>query len=349
MAQVSPLVGQAVSKPATSTPANRSLSGWGGAFTSPTGSIGMNPPAGMTNSLWTQYGSALARYPQFPAMNQLATQLNAPQMGQIDLASQAAQNQFTLGQAGSALNRTELQTDFTDRMARLGLGQQGLGLDRARLGIDNDYWNKMLGFADRGFGIDMNKAGAVKDIANRQQKSDATARGAMVSEGNRFALSAIARQYGIDTDTAVLGRDTAKARPETELARNVVAGKELDLKAKEYGLDAQSFQNQLNIGLQKIGLNDANLLNQLNEALASNDLQKQMAANNIIQQALMWAMGAATVTPTAPSAAPEPTRSIAPGAGAVAGPSGPVESGGATVGFHPNLNTGTLDKYSWTG
>jgi hypothetical protein len=262
----------------------------------------------------TPEGASVAGTPA--AMNAIGTiQGFMPQIGMAQgansLAAQLAQGNSDFALRGNELQRQGLQNSFDQAQAGRGVDmgylQQLLGFNQRDLGITNEDIASQRSYLGRGNelnGQDLALARQLLDLQTqqqfRQQYSDAVARGATVTQGNRDQYSDLLR-----------GRDIGGRQLDVRGARN-----QLGYEQGLHGLDVQGQQGQLGFdktkagiehqmrqsdidktfedknlknGLAKLGLNDEQIKFTLQTALAQGDLDTVNAIQGIIGQAVSLA------------------------------------------------------------
>lgn len=228
--------------------------------------------------------------------------------GQGALAAQLSQATADFGLRGNELQRQALQNQFDQSQAGRGVDmgylQQLLGFNNRDLGITNEDIGAQRSYLGRDNtlnGQDLSLARQLLDLQTqqqfRQQYSDAVARGATVTQGNRDQYSDLLR-----------GRDLAGKQLDVRGARN-----QLGYEQGLHGLDVQGNQAQLGFdktkagiehqmrqsdvdktfadkdlqnGLAKLGLDSEQIKFTLQTALAQGDLQTVQAIQGIIGQAV---------------------------------------------------------------
>lgn len=246
------------------------------------------------------YGPDLALNQQ--QSGNLAGQLGTTQAG-YDLAVGAAQQ-------GAAAD-----------LAKVNLGPQYDAIERAgnlrQMGVLDQQGNlayRMLGSQFQGF--DLQKLQSWQDAAKHQHAamSDATARGAVTGRGIKRTFGDIQHDLanqltGIDINkyqatnqaqSQQLTRNEQKAQLED---RN----KTLDIKAKEYGIDRSKIQANLEQGLARLGIENSVTVNQILDALNSNDVQRMGIAHQIFNDAMTYSDFFMTTNPAGGSSGTAPT------------------------------------------
>jgi hypothetical protein len=223
--------------------------------------------------------------PQF-VLNQNARDSLATQIGYLN--------------ANNNLDQSALQNDTAYQLSKLGLQGEGLDLQRANLGIDQGANARQGPLADllhaiSGGRFDLSRTGAWQqaDVANRQLTSQDIARGSITSIGHNQGLGDISNQLanqlkGIDYSQLQEGAQYGeqKAGIEDNRQRLENQGKQLDLAGKNLGLDRQHLNDQLTLGLQRMGIQNADAVSQLLDKMNSSSIQDQILAQQIFNQAI---------------------------------------------------------------
>lgn len=255
-----------------------------------------------------QQGLGLSQGIQGPALainEQQAARL-AGQLGMTDAAYGTALGALNQG-AAADLAKLSLGPQY-DAIERSAIYRQIAGLnDLDRLAF------QALGNQYKGF--DIQKLSAWQEAARNQEaaRSSATARGAMTAPGIQRTFRDIqhqlANQLGgieVQRESARLGALEGQMSRTEQKAKLADRNKALDIKAKEYGIDASKISANLSQGLAKLGLDRFTDINSILDALNSNDLQRVAIAEQIFRDALSYSdlfatpgtsSGGATTTP----------------------------------------------------
>lgn len=209
------------------------------------------------------------------------------------------------------------QYDMDLARQQLGFVDEGLGIDRERVGTGKAYLDKLRGFNTRNYAI----AGQERGLADRganlsydrnlfNLNSDATARGAYGSQGAQLNRGWLGQERDISLGQNALGYDKATIDYEQTGAQLDKQGtdldfdlreselsakdkkstldnrlKQMDLLAKDFGLQRQDLENQLKKGLAQLGMAEQGALAQIMDAMASNEIGRQSAALEVITAA----------------------------------------------------------------
>lgn len=251
------------------------------------GGGGYRPPPG--------YGFQNA-YANAQAQNlPVQTQLNN-QYGSIQQQSGLQQQQFGLQEQGLNAN-----SGFDNRS--LDVRQQQLGLDRSAQGRQDPLLQARLGMAQQARGyLDVFHQGALANIDQSsayeafKNKTDARGRGAMGSEGlamdqqnigDRAKFARTEETFGrLGYNNRVLNADDDIRSAAENISKNKDNGRQLDIQAKQYGIDRERLASNLQLGMQRLGLDRTMSLNDVFDKLNSNRVDYQMLGQKIMDQAL---------------------------------------------------------------
>lgn len=274
--------------------------GWGGAF---------------NNTGWQT--STPTGTPQQQGMQQalqVATGFNAPGLIQNDINADRLANQLGYGDAQYGLGVDALQQNAAlDRM-RLGVNAQDINIDRQAIGRQMGVSNQLQALANQLFGIDlqglainqrtsdaqMGTANRNIDAAQRKVLSDATARGAVSGPGfvnNRRELESDRQdtfgQFLRDFEENKLKQgQVGIARQQSDInfgedrAKLADRAKILDNQASKLGIDAKQLEANLQQGMARLGVDRLFNMNDLLDAMASNDIDRQAIAMQIFREAM---------------------------------------------------------------
>lgn len=222
-----------------------------------------------------------------------------------DLAAQQAQRDRLQGGIGFAEQNYATQADILRNQYgidtdKLGLEQQGIGIERGavnrqigNVGQLENLARQLLGNTQRGFDIDSKEATQGYFAQRRRALSDAASRGAFNTPGIRYTLAEIGDVLGNTQGRIGLGRERADIGYQREGIglKEQRAGlqdrnKQLDLRAQGLGLDRRQLANNLDQGLNRLGLDQWVTTNDLLDAMASSDIQTRAVAEQIYRNAL---------------------------------------------------------------
>lgn len=227
---------------------------------------------------------------------------NGPSMALIDQNSQQLANQIGMGQGLLAFNQGALQQDANAQLAKLNLGPEYDAIQRnANLrGIGSIQELDKLAYQALGvqagqFDLGRKEAWQQAYTQGRNVRSDATVRGAVGGRGYKFSMDEIQRGLANQLQNIDFQAEGAKINAlegqvgrKEQIAQLEDRNKMLDIKAKEYGIDKQQIEANLQQGLAKLGIDNFMSTNQLLDALNSNDLQKQAIAQQIFRDAMEY-------------------------------------------------------------
>lgn len=183
-----------------------------------------------------------------------------------------------------------LNQDYASSLARLGLDEQGNQLEKAgairRTGAGG-YYDQLGGLIDRnllnqlaGYDVQEGTARNKATTARRGEISDSTARGALQTYGTREDLGDIAKSLwqdvlglNVQREGARIGTEKEKVSLGEQRAQDKDRIAQLDLKAKDYGLQRDQFKTELDRGLAKLGIDayftSEDIMDKANSAKAS--------------------------------------------------------------------------------
>lgn len=228
--------------------------------------------------------------------------LNAPTLAALQQQAGQYQSQIGMTQAGYGMARGAAQQDAAAQNAKINLGPEYDAIQRAAnnrgmAGIDaaENLAYQALGNQFEGFDLRKQQAWGAAQRAQWDAKTDATQKGAMGSLGFKRRMGSIqsdlANQLtgiGIDKDAATFSARQAQADRREAKARLDDNNKTLDIKAKEYGIDRQQVQANLQQGLAKLGIDQTTSVNQILDMLSSNDIQQRAVAEQIFRQGMEY-------------------------------------------------------------
>lgn len=287
---------------------------WGAGMLAPPGGYNVPPNTpertAMQQGLDYSYGLGA---PQLAALQQqsgmYAGQLGTTQV-QYDLAKQGLQSG-----ADAQLAKINLGPEY-DAISRDAIMRQMAGLNAQ----DKLAW-EALGNQLEGFDLRTLQSWQGAQRGQWANRSDATGKGSVGSIGYNRRMGGIQEDLanqltgiGIDKDSAIFGaREAAMGRTEQK-AKLDDQNRMLDIKAKEYGIDRQQVEANLQQGLAKLGLDNMTSVNQIMDMLSSNDIQQRAVAENIFRQGMQYGDYFITMpgntgnAPPAPTQAPNPVR-----------------------------------------
>ena len=196
-----------------------------------------------------------------------------------------------------------LNQDYQTSLARLGLDEQGNQIDKAgalrRTGAGG-YFDQLGGLIDRnllnqlaGFDVQEGSARNKYATARRGEISDSTARGALQTYGTREDLSDISKSLwqdilglNVQREGARIGSDKEKVSLSEQRAQDKDRLAQLDLKAKDYGLQRDQFKTELDRGLAKLGIDAYFTTEDIMDKATSAKSQDRAIAEQIIRNAM---------------------------------------------------------------
>lgn len=228
------------------------------------------------------------------------TGLAGPQMAQLQQQAGMYQGQLGTTQAGYDMAKQAAQAGADAQIAKINLGPEYDAISRAAnnrqiAGLDAQdklAW-EALGNQFEGFDLRNLQAWQAAQRGQWANRSDATGKGSVGSVGYNRRMGSIQEDLanqitgiGIDKDSAVFAaRDAAMGRTEQKAKLNDQNAM-LDIKAKEYGIDKQQVQANLQQGLAKLGIDNVASVNQIMDMLASNDVQQRALGEQIFRDAM---------------------------------------------------------------
>ncbi len=181
------------------------------------------------------------------------------------------------------LAEQSLRGDIASKQQMNALDTRDVSAKRTRLGQEP-------GFIERAFGLDTKSQDIAEGRARdeyetnlRNLYSDATARGALTTTGAKDQRHDIAKQLWRNVEDIGVARGRSALGRERSLADVQQARSLLDTEAQKIGLTGADLQRQLDEGLKSLGLQGQVNALDLATALASADVQKVKAAQEIAQ------------------------------------------------------------------
>lgn len=250
-------------------------------------------------------GGAPGPTPEQQSMQQgldLATGLGAPQMAGLQQQQGQLQGQLGTTQAGYDLARQAAMNDAAVQTAKINLGPQYDAIARqgnlrqiAGLDTADNIAFRMLG--NQFQGLDLQKLQSWQGAGRAQwtNRSDATAKGAVGSVGYNKRMTNIQQDLANQLQGIEINRsqDTLQAQQgqndrREQQAKLRDANAVLDVKAKEYGLDRQAVQTNLQNGLARLGIENNVSVNQILDMMSSNDINQRALGEQIFRQGMEY-------------------------------------------------------------
>lgn len=216
-----------------------------------------------------------------------------------------SQQQALLDQLGLTNAQYDTQTGYLN--TNYGLDQRNLALDRRGLGIDRAAIARQL--ADsiqqeeiiRGLDANSRKAlGLQYDQDQRQERSDATARGAFTTPGTRQNLKDLFGGLMLGNERLDLGFRNDMLDLKSRRASLRDQRKQLDLQGQRYNLSGDQLRNQLNQALDQLGLSRLTDVNSIFTALNSGDAQRAALAQQMIEDLMGFGGSPGWLSPQGP-------------------------------------------------
>lgn len=208
----------------------------------------------------------------------------------------------------NALNRQIGVNDQLQGLAQqlFGLDIRGLGIQNAGLGIDRQSLAAQLVSQFRGLDNDkrnmlsektaMGSVGSVMhrrgNAENQAQREDVYGQFGRDSAG----LDLKQDQIGLDAERVGIGRQQSDIEFGENKAKLQDRMKTLDTEASKLGIDRKQLEINLNQGLARLGIDRMFSMNDILDAMTSNDIERQAIAQQIFREA----MGMSQFMPQAP-------------------------------------------------
>lgn len=303
-----------------------------GSMNTPTFKTSTPPPNSGGNQLYRDPERGLGSTPmgQFPLTPQqqglqsavnVFSGIHGPAMALVDQSAGNIAGQIGMTQVGYQQGVQALNQNAALDKQKLNLGPQYDQVERDAIarqlaGLDEQGKLAFLGLGNQFKGFDLQTLQAWQNAAKNQTaaRSDATVRGAMTSRGIGRTMGDIQKDLanqvtgiGIQREGAVLGAQEGDLNRKEQAARLQDRNKILDIKAKEYGVDAAKINASLQQGIQKLGLDQFMDVNQLLDALNSTDMERQAIATQIFRDAMTYSDMFTVMQPQSPGFTPPPT------------------------------------------
>lgn len=215
------------------------------------------------------------------------------------------QQQALLNQLGITNAQYDTQSGYLN--TNYGLDQRSLGLDRQGLGIDRAAIARQL--ADtiqqeeiiRGLDANSRKAlGLQYDQDQRQERSDATARGAFTTPGTRQNLKDLFGGLMLGNERLDLGFKSDMLDLRSRRAGLRDQRKQVDLQAQRYGLSGDQLRSQLNQALGQLGLDRLTSVNDIFDSLNSGNSQRAALAQQMLEDLMGFGGSPGWLAPSGP-------------------------------------------------
>lgn len=259
-------------------------------------------------------GQQAANQGQQLANNQVTNALNfyGNQAGLDPATGRTALGQAFIDRAWGNVANTFANRDYMGRLLNEDAvtGQRRLDLQAANTNVDQaalerrlhpgGYYDALQGLLGRDLanqlaGFDLKDLGSwqAAQTAQRGEISDATARGALQTEGTRADMSDIQKQLANQLTSSNLGREGARIGNEKEglslseqRAQDRDRQQQLSNTAKDYGLQKEQLQTELQRGLEKLNIDSYVTVNDLMDKMNSSDINDRQAVQSLINSAL---------------------------------------------------------------
>lgn len=176
---------------------------------------------------------------------------------------------------GSALSQQQIAN-------LLGLNGQMQGFN----GVMGGLLGQMRGWGAKGYDNTLADIKFREDIAHKDLKSDATARGAVFTPGHYRGQSDITGLARLTREGTRINFGREKVGYDREAVGLAKEQAQLETQAKNYGLDAQQLQNSLQATLATLNLDQIMTTKQIIDAINSGESQKAALAIAILEQAV---------------------------------------------------------------
>lgn len=221
--------------------------------------------------------------PSPAAISSLIGSIYGPQNQALQNQQQSLLNQLGITNAQYDTQRGYLQTDYGLDQRNLALDQRGLGIDRgaiARQLADTIQQEEII----RGLDANSRKAlGMQYDQDQRQERSDATSRGAFTTPGTRQNLKDLFGGLMLGNEKLDLGFRSDMLDLKSRRASLRDQRKQLDLQGQRYGLSGDQLRNQLGQALDQLGLSRMTSVNDIFDALNSGNSQRAALAQQMLE------------------------------------------------------------------
>lgn len=248
------------------------------------------PPAPPRNNFEDSFRAALSG----------ATVRNAPTMSLLNQQYGLLGEQGRLQGQGFDLQGQGLNANYGFDTRSLGVKGESLGLQRGALDRMDPLLRNRLAMMEQLRGMLDPEFNARADEMDRgmrhnlfKNQAENRSRGAIGSEGYRaeagnimeernFGQGELHRGYQRD----VLSANDAIERAHEDVYQNKDAKAQLDLQSKQLGIDGERLASNLQLGLQRLGLDRQMSLNELLQRMGSNRVDYQMLGQRIFDAAM---------------------------------------------------------------
>jgi len=170
-------------------------------------------------------------------------------------------------------------------LAGIGLKERGIGIDRDAITADRSLIDILRGTAREGFDNTRDQINQRHLDRRLDTNSEYLGRGAWFSPRRQSRL----QSNDSERDTGIRGADISLrerlANLDRQSADTDFASRRLDILAEEFGLDRQRINEQMSMALHQLGYDRWMGVDQLMEAIDSNDFRRQELAFNVFKQA----------------------------------------------------------------
>jgi len=227
------------------------------------------------------------------------------------------------GQQGMTLGNRDymgrlLNQDYSTNLARVGLDEQANQVDKSGVNrrlAGGGYFDQLSGLIDRNLlnqlaGYDVQEGSARNKFATerRGEISDSTARGALQTYGTREDLGDISKSLwqdilglNVQREGARIGSDKEKVSLSEQRSQDKDRLAQLDLKAKDYGLQRDQFKTELDRGLAKLGIDayytSEDIMDKANSAKASDRAVAEQIIRNSMDYSNQFSTRSSALAP----------------------------------------------------
>lgn len=222
------------------------------------------------------------------------------------------QNQALQGSQQALLNQlgtTNAQYDTQSGYLNTGYGldQRNLALDQQGLGIDRQAIARQLADTIRQEeiirGLDANSRrslGMQYDQDQRQERSDATSRGAFTTPGTRQNLKDLFGGLMLGNERLDLGLQNDMLDLKSKRASLRDQRKQADLQGQRYNLSGDQLKNQLDQALAQLGLDKMTSVNNIFDMLNSGNAQQRALGQQFMEDLMGFGGSPGWLSPQGP-------------------------------------------------
>jgi hypothetical protein len=238
---------------------------------------------------WQQYQSYAQGAPdptRFTSAYRTLLSQTAPEMAGLDNSDILAQQRYNLGGQSNLLNAQDLQGQIANQQRDLAARQGGLAAEQGAQARQGEFIGRQYNLAMQTLENQRQAGHAAYDTGLRSLYSDAAARGATQTFGTRAGRSDLYGQLQRAMKDVRIGRGEAGLTRDRGLTDALNAKAQLDMRAKQYGIEGDELQRRLNNGLAQLGAGRQLDALDLMDALSSNDVKRREAAQQVWNQVI---------------------------------------------------------------